>query len=160
MAITRAETAQFCRELELSIWEDPSNQDLKYARNRIRHELLPYLQNHFNPQVEHTLSQTAELLQADVGYLEQEAAKLLEQSQHPTQLKLNRVLIRQAPLALQRRVIRQWLRAVLHCSPNFDQIEKVVALLSAPNRSQTDPFPGGAIAHVENDWIQLKCNKL
>jgi len=30
------------------------------------------------------------------------------------------------------------------------------ALIIAPNRSQTDPFPGGAIAQVEGDWICLK----
>ncbi|RAQ45378.1 tRNA lysidine(34) synthetase TilS, partial [Arthrospira sp. O9.13F] len=27
---------------------------------------------------------------------------------------------------------------------------------SAPNRSQSDPFPGGAIAQVEGEWIWLK----
>jgi tRNA(Ile)-lysidine synthase len=55
--------------------------------------------------------------------------------------------------ALQRRVIRQWLQQILPEAPNFDQIEKLTALISAPNRTQTDPFPGGAIATVQGDWI-------
>ena len=46
--ITRTETLQFCQEQQLPIWEDPYNQDLNYARNRIRQELLPYLKTHFN----------------------------------------------------------------------------------------------------------------
>jgi tRNA(Ile)-lysidine synthase len=156
LTVTRSETAQFCREMQLQIWDDPANQDRTYARNRIRQELLPYLSDHFNPQVEHALAQTAELLQAEVAYLEQAAAELFQQSRHPDQPGLNRSLLRQAPLALQRRAIRQWLQAELTCSPNFEHVEKVIALLTAPNRSQTDPFPGGTIAHVEGNWIKFK----
>ncbi|WP_421655762.1 tRNA lysidine(34) synthetase TilS [Leptothermofonsia sp. ETS-13] len=155
LGVTRAETAQFCQEMGLEFWHDPSNQDLKYARNRIRRELLPYLCTHFNPQAEQTLAQTAELLQAEVDYLESEANQLLQQSLHQNQLRLNRVLVRQAPLALQRRVIRRFLQSLLPCAPGFEHIEKIIPLLNAPNRSQTDPLPGGAIAIVQGDWIQL-----
>jgi tRNA(Ile)-lysidine synthase len=51
--------------------------------------------------------------------------------------------------------MRQWLHQALP-SPSFEQIEKLTALITAPNGSQTDPFPGGAIAQVEKDWIWLK----
>ena len=155
LGITRTATRQFCQDAQLQIWDDTTNDDLTYARNRIRQELLPYL-HHFNPQVEHALSQTAELLQADVEYLEAQTAALLQQAQHPDRLGFNRPLLQQAPLALQRRAIRQFLLQALPCAPNFDHIEKLVSLITAPNRSQTDPFPGGAIAHVEADWIWLK----
>jgi len=171
--VTRAETAQFCQDMQLAVWEDATNQDLKYARNRIRQELLPYLQTHFNPQVESALAQTAELLQAEVEYLEQAAHQLRLRAQteasraegksnlsplapHPSPLKLNRHLLQTAPLALQRRVMRQWLHQALPCTPSFEQIEKLTALITAPNGSQTDPFPGGAIAQVDKDWIWLK----
>lgn len=52
--------------------------------------------------------------------------------------------------------MRQFLQQNLGFSPSFEQIEKLTALITAPNRSCTDPFPGGAIAQVENDWIYLK----
>lgn len=154
--LTRAETAQVCAEFDLPIWEDSTNQDLKYARNRIRQELLPYLQQHFNPRVEKALAQATELLQADVEYLEQAAIALRQQAQHPSQAGLNRLVLRAAPLALQRRAVRQFLQAALTNALNFEQIEKVTSLIMAPNRSQTDPFPGGAIAVVEGEWIWLK----
>lgn len=153
LTITRSETAQFCQELGVTVWEDSSNQNLAYARNRLRLELLPYLKTHFNPQAEQKLAQTAELLQAEVEYLEQEAQSLLERSQHPEKLGLNRLLLQQSHPALQRRAIRQFLQSLLPCSPRFEHIEKLMALLSAPNRSQTDPFPGGAIAQVDQAWI-------
>lgn len=80
LEVTRFQTAQFCQDLHLPIWEDSTNQELKYARNRIRHELLPYLSENFNPRVESALAQTAELLQAEVEYLEQAAAQLLQEA--------------------------------------------------------------------------------
>ncbi|MBF2051290.1 MAG: tRNA lysidine(34) synthetase TilS [Leptolyngbya sp. IPPAS B-1204] len=158
LEITRAETAAFCQQNLLQIWEDSTNHDLKFARNRIRHELIPYLQTHFNPRIESTLAQTAELLRSDVEYLEMAAEQLWQQVvivESNQAIRLNRTLLRDAPLALQRRVIRLGLKHILSTASSFEQIEKLAALLSAPNRSQTDPFPGGAIAWVQGDWIWL-----
>jgi len=155
LELTRTQTGQFCQDFQLPIWEDSTNQDLKYARNRIRQELLPYLQENFNPQVESALAQTAELLQAEVEYLEHVAQQLREEAMNGVSLRLNRRVLQKAPIALQRRVMRQVLQEILEIAPSFEQIEKLTALVTAPNRSQTDPFPGGAIAHVEGDWIVL-----
>lgn len=158
---SRAETAAFCQQASLPIWEDTTNQDLRYARNRIRQDLIPYLQTHFNPQVEQALAQTAELLRADVDYLESESEALWQQafrgenSESRGAVCLNRAVLSAAPLALQRRVVRRFLKLVLPTAPTFEHIEKLVALLSAPNRSQTDPFPGGALAQVIGEWICL-----
>ncbi len=161
LEITRSQTGEFCRQKQLLIWEDSTNQNLNYARNRIRQELLPYLQTHFNPQAEQALAQTAELLQAEVEYLEQQTDRLYQQALatqllNPSQVRINRDILRQASLCLQRRVMRRLLIQILPKAPNFDQIEKLTGLISAPNRSQTDPFPGGAIARVEGEWIDIE----
>jgi tRNA(Ile)-lysidine synthase len=158
LEITRQETEQFCQDFQLPIWEDSTNQNVKYARNRIRQELIPYLQTNFNPKVESALAQTAELLQEDVKYLEQAAQQLREEAMIGSGdlIKINRRVLQKAPLALQRRVMRQVLQGILPDAPNFEHIEKLTALIIAPNRSQTDPFPGGAIAQVQGDWIFIK----
>ncbi|BBD61952.1 PP-loop protein [Nostoc sp. HK-01] len=158
LEITRQQTGQFCHDFQLPIWEDSTNQNVRYARNRIRQELIPYLQTNFNPKVESALAQTAELLQADVEYLEQAAQHLREKAMIGSgdELKLNRQVLQPAPLALQRRVMRQILIEILPDAPNFEHIEKLTALIIAPNRSQTDPFPGGAIAQVQDNWIIIK----
>ena len=159
LEILRSQTGQFCQDQGLNIWEDSTNEDLAYARNRIRTELIPYLQTHFNPQTEQALAQTAELLQAEVDYLEQATEQLYQRAilSEPNSKtpKINRLVLRQAPLALQRRVMRRWLREVLPTSPGFEQIEKLTALICAPNRSQTDPFPGGAIAKVDREYLHF-----
>jgi tRNA(Ile)-lysidine synthase len=165
LEITRSQTGQFCQEQKLPIWEDSTNQDLQYTRNRIRSELLPYLETHFNPKAQQALAQTAELLRADVEYLELAASDLLQRAMSPIgdnpqvnfqlPVKLNRPILREAPLALQRRSMRQLLQQILPSAPSFESVEKLTSLIVAPNRSQTDPFPGGAIGRVENPSIIL-----
>lgn len=156
LEITRSQTAEFCQKFHLPIWEDSTNQNLHYCRNRIRQQLIPYLQSNFNPKVEANLARTAELLQAEVAYLEEiahqwrlKASPIGENSN----FRLNRRILQKAPLAIQRRVMRQVLQEILPESSNFEHIEKLTALIVAPNRTQTDPFPGGAIAQVQDDWI-------
>lgn len=156
LEITRSQTAEFCRDRNLPIWQDSTNNDLTYSRNRIRQELLPYLKANFNPQVEPHLAQTMELLSADVEYLENIASGLYKQAIDSTSLSLDREILRKIPLAIQRRVIRQFLARSLNLNPNFEQIEKCVALITAPNRSRTDPFIGRTIAEVNSDRIHLK----
>ncbi|NEZ65042.1 tRNA lysidine(34) synthetase TilS [Leptolyngbyaceae cyanobacterium CCMR0082] len=159
LQLTRQETGLFCRELALPVWQDASNENLHYRRNRIRQELMPYLRSHFNPNVETTLAQTAEIFTAEVTYLEAQSQQLYSEvinRMDQNGWRMRRLLLRAAPLALQRRVVRQLLQRVLPQQPTFDHIEKLVALANAPNRTQTDPFPGGLIARVEHDWITLQ----
>ncbi|MEG4147517.1 tRNA lysidine(34) synthetase TilS [Microcoleus sp. Pol12B5] len=165
LEITRSQTGQFCQDQKLPIWEDSTNQDLQYSRNRIRSELLPYLETHFNPKAQQALAQTAELLRADVEYLELAASDLLQRAMSPIAdspqvnfqlpVKLNRPILREAPLALQRRAMRQLLQQILPSASSFESVEKLTSLIVAPNRSQTDPFPGGAIGRVEHPSIIL-----
>ncbi len=155
LRLTRRETAEFCQDRGIIPWQDPTNGDRRFARSRIRQDVIPYLQAHLNPQVEMTLAQTAEVLQAEVAYLEAEAAQLLQQAWEKSTLGLQRSLLAQAPLALQRRALRQFLQQQLATQVTFEQVEKLVKLVNAPNRSQTDPFPGGAIARVEGEYLRL-----
>ncbi len=154
LEVTRPETAAFCQQHSLQIWQDSTNQDLAYRRNRIRQQLIPELQT-YNPQVERLLAQTAELLLADVAYLEAAAADLWPQVMGAEPDRLNRRLLSEAALALQRRVLRRFLQAALTAAPNFDHIEKCLLLLKAPSRSQSDPLPGGIIAQAKGDWLIL-----
>lgn len=161
LALTRQQTGDFCRQFDLPVWQDSTNQDTRYARNRIRLELLPYLRSHFNPGAETTLAHTAELLAAEVDLLETMATELYEVAVLPPATgaeawKIARSPLKAAPLALQRRVLRRVLQQVTVAQVSFEHVEKLVALLNAPNGSQSDPFPGGAIAVVEGDWVAVR----
>jgi tRNA(Ile)-lysidine synthase len=153
--VSRQETWEFCQQLQLPIWEDAANQNPQYARNRIRQQLIPYLQSQFNPQVETALAQTAELLRADGEYLEDCARKLLQEAIAPDKMGLNRLCLRNVPLSLQRRILRQFLHDTLPKAPNFQQVEALRDLIDAPNRTRTSSLAGRVIAQVEDEWIIL-----
>jgi tRNA(Ile)-lysidine synthase len=157
LEFTRDDLTAVCQEYQLPIWEDSTNQDIRYARNRLRLEVLPYLQQHLNPRSAQHLAQTAELLTAEVQYLETLAQAIYQQAvdpQHPHQL--DRLVLRSHHLAIQRRVIRQFLLQGLPKSPDFELIEAVVALIPAPDRSQTSTFSGGlCVRVVDRRWLKI-----
>ncbi len=49
---------------------DSSNSDLRHTRNRIRHQLLPFLEEHFDPRIRRSLRKSAASLAEDEDLLE------------------------------------------------------------------------------------------
>lgn len=156
LEINRTQTGNFCQEYELPVWSDAYNQDLKYARNRLRLEIMPQLATDFNPQVESHLARTAELLRADVEYLESLARDWYQQAVDDSGVKIDRTILQSLALSLQRRVIRQFLTQALAKMPTFSQIEETIGLISAPNRTRTSTFSHGLAAEVHGKWILVR----
>ena len=69
-------TENYCRQRKVEFCIDEMNQDEKYARVRVRKQLLPLMQS-FNNKIVEALSRTATLLREDAGALSDEANKLL-----------------------------------------------------------------------------------
>jgi tRNA(Ile)-lysidine synthase len=152
---TRIDTLAFCQQLHLPIWEDKYNDNKKFARNRIRLDLIPYIKRSFNPQIEQHLAQTAEILRADVEYLTQEAEKILNLAITEDKNSLKRSPLSEKPLSMQRRVVKIFLAQKLGITPNFEQIEAVVSLITAPNLSRTSSLSKGRFAQVRGDIIVI-----
>ncbi len=55
---------------------DSSNEKDSYLRNRIRHHLLPYIEDNYNPSITESLARTAEALRHDNEYIEAIAGHL------------------------------------------------------------------------------------
>lgn len=70
---------KYLEDREIGWREDSTNADLDYARNRIRRELIPYLEKNFNPQVIDTLTREAALARETWNFLEIQAAVAAEQ---------------------------------------------------------------------------------
>jgi tRNA(Ile)-lysidine synthase len=80
---TRAEILAYLEALRQPYREDGSNLDRRFTRNRIRHELLPHLAEHYNPAVVRVLGRLAR--QAEEAHRETEAAAcaLLREAEKP-----------------------------------------------------------------------------
>jgi tRNA(Ile)-lysidine synthase len=66
----REEVEAFCRALRLRPREDPMNRDPRFLRARIRHEVLPLLEERLDRGVRGALARTADLVRADAQHLE------------------------------------------------------------------------------------------
>ena len=71
---TRADIVAYLHQLEQPYREDATNHDLRFTRNRLRHELLPLLARQYNPAIVRVLASLAE--QANEAYHIEEAAAL------------------------------------------------------------------------------------
>jgi tRNA(Ile)-lysidine synthase len=70
LACTREETAAHCRERGLAWREDPTNEDPAFARNRVRHGLLPALRA-LHPAAEQNVLRTLETLRDEAAVLDE-----------------------------------------------------------------------------------------
>ncbi len=89
--------------------EDVSNADVRFLRNRVRHELLPLLES-LNPGIRATLLRNAEVTQVDVEWIEEQVSDhlqhiVLEEQAHFIELDVERLLL--LPLSLQRHLLRR-----------------------------------------------------
>ncbi|MCX6999546.1 MAG: tRNA lysidine(34) synthetase TilS [Candidatus Sumerlaeota bacterium] len=71
--ITKSAILEFLRERGISWREDRTNIDCSFLRNRIRHELVPFLQKGFAPDISETLARTAEQFSRLYAYITKEA---------------------------------------------------------------------------------------
>lgn len=139
----RAELRDWLRERGQEWREDPTNEDITIARNRIRHAVIPQLA-HLNPAVEGAVARAARIQAADGELLDRlaaaEADRLVKTEKETVQLDLAGV--RHLPEALARRVIR---RALMEAdsghTPDWEATEAI--LQGTANRLDLGPV------HVE-----------
>jgi tRNA(Ile)-lysidine synthase len=99
--LRRTETRALCDALGLDPVVDPTNDDPAFRRNRVRHELLPLLDDVAARDVVPVLARQADLLRDDATLLDDLALALDPRDAHA---------LAAAPVALARRSVRRWLR--------------------------------------------------
>ncbi len=102
LALRRSDTEAICAAAGYEPVRDPSNQDTRFLRNRVRHEVMPLLNDVFQRDVTPLLARAAALGADEADLLDELSAAI-----DPTDARA----LAAAPLPLARRAIRAWLRA-------------------------------------------------
>jgi tRNA(Ile)-lysidine synthase len=148
----RAETARYCRARGIEPRVDALNEDERFARVRVRRQLLPLLET-FNPRAVEALARTAELLRTDTVTLEAQAAQLLLAARAQSETDgtaaawpLLVVTLRAADEAVRRRALRQWLKAGRGDLRRLTlaHVRAVERLLVGQRGGRVAELPGGA----------------
>lgn len=143
IGVRRTQVEEFLRAGSVAWREDASNRDRRFARNRIRHELMPMLAREWNPQIVDSLADLG-----DLAYEEERAATV------PARTELRVEELRRMPRGLARRVVR---RAIEEAKGDlrrieFQHIEQIVNMAAdGPARLRVP----GVEARRSFDWIRI-----
>lgn len=126
--------------------EDATNHDEHFFRNRIRHQILPLLQQE-NPGIESLAAELSDIMEAENQWLKEQSAAIFERVLiHDDPMALLVTECQNLPLALQRRVIYRALEAYPGNGLGFTHrhVEAVRHLLSTAAGKQV-MLPGGLV---------------
>jgi tRNA(Ile)-lysidine synthase len=78
LGLRRSDTVEVCAAEGLEPWFDPTNEDPRFMRSRVRVAIMPFLEAELGPGVAEGLARTAAILGQDADYLESEALRAYE----------------------------------------------------------------------------------
>lgn len=119
--LRRVETHELCAALGVEVFDDPSNHDPSFVRNRVRHEALPLLAEISGRDLAVVLDRQADVLGAEDDLLDELASAI-----DPTDAKA----VAAAPRPLARRAIRRFIAQSWERGhpPGADSVERVLAV--------------------------------
>lgn len=154
LEVTRSEIEEYCLENKLPYVTDSTNLEAIYTRNKIRLNLIPELQNEFNPNFINTITANARIINEENEYINTEAKKEYERLKaQPAAAELNKL-----HNALKRRVIMLLLTDVYGSAADISSsaVEDISELCRKNQTGKRVSIPGGYIALTEYGRLIIK----
>lgn len=136
LSVWRNEIDAYIKQHALKFREDASNKQLGPLRNRVRHRVIPYLEKTFGRNVRQNIWRAAAIAAEEDLTLE---ALLPQQLGKMRELAIKQ--LRELSTALQRRALRDWLRASGVAEIGFELIERTRHLLDPVARIAKTNLP-------------------
>lgn len=160
LGIRREELTAYLDAIGQPCCHDPSNADSRFTRNRIRHELLPRLKKHFNPEVVDALLRLGSLagdvqavIDNDVDAWFDRCVAIVRPGEARIELELlterPRYLVRELLMALWRRA--GWPMQAM----GMLKWDELCELATPTNSSAKRVFPGGVVVEVAGGEMRL-----
>ena len=141
--LRRADTESVCQIFEWKPVEDPTNEDPRFRRNRVRHEVLPLLNEVAERDVVPLLIRAGEIADKDADLLDRLAQEIDV---------TDAAALATAPIALARRSVREWLRG--EHPPDLASVERVLQV--ARGEALGTEITGGRSVRRTNGKLRLE----
>lgn len=169
MEIPRRDIEEYCRRENLAPRLDASNQKPIYLRNRIRLELVPFLERHFNPAVRLSILRVAEVAREEDSLLDRYARdnyrRLVRETSTADEgmpaVEFAPEDLRAIPRALERRLVRlcfERVRGDLR-RLSLHHVDSVVRLAHAGKTGSVVELPGGVFVRLCYDRLVFQTHK-
>ena len=136
LGVWRSEINSYIGERHLEFREDATNAVLHSSRNKIRHRILPDIENQFGRDVRKTIWRAAQIWSEEEAVLDSLVSTETVSAAH-----LPVVALRKMPVALQRRTILRWLRMRNVADVSFDIVENVRSLIEPGTKAAKVNLP-------------------
>jgi tRNA(Ile)-lysidine synthase len=156
LGVTRADTVTACQVEGIEFWEDPHNLDPAFTRSRVRHRVLPVLEEELGPGVAGALARTADQLREDADLLDELAARSYDDVRAGG--GVDAAMLAALPTALVHRVLRQ---VALDAGAPPSELFRVhvlalAALLGPHPRPREVQLPGLLTAERDGDLLTFR----
>ncbi len=161
LGVTREETAAYCQARGITWRDDPSNDDERYARARLRHGVVPVLRS-LNPQAEATIVRTLEELAEESEVLDALVdAELRPPGAGDEGPSITAVALDNLPRPLARLVLRELCERTLGapCPRAGSRLGEVLALSAPAGRAGMASVDVGAGARIELRGGVYRCRR-
>lgn len=157
----RSEIEKYCEENNLPVRIDKTNFENIYARNKVRLELIPYIEENFNGDIINTLNRMSSLITMDNEYLEENSSKLFEKYCDTQREKV--IIYKDAfnlHYSMLSRIIR---RAMMNIKGNLYNLESIhvgnIIDIQKSDTGKTTMIPGGVVVTNVYKDIHFAMNK-
>ena len=159
---SRSEVAGFLNGRKISYCMDSSNAKTDYLRNRIRLELIPFLQEKYNPRIAENLFEASGIFRAENDYLkiseDHEFDRVVSRFGNSDTLNMDIEHFVALPLALKRRLIRKGIQSVkgdLRRISSF-HIQEVLNLFEKSQKGKRMDLPDNLVVLCLGDRVEFK----
>ena len=163
---SRTEIEAYLKEQRQDWRTDETNEDTAFARNRLRHVLIPMLMADFNPNIQETLARTVEILEAEDDWMRHVTESVLTALSRPSApfhcgakvVVLDGNELAAQPTGLVRRIIREAIRRVGNDlrDVSFEHVEAARSLLGSGKSGKFVQIPGGTQVAREFDDLVFR----
>lgn len=153
LSVSRCDVEAWLTERGLEWREDATNRNRDFARNRLRHDILPLLAESFNPRLEETLAHLAELALDEESYWD----GIVPPAAKPSEIVCLAVRdLVDSPPAVARRRVRRAIETVKGdlSQIGFAHVEAVLEMAASPQGSGRSQLPGLDIFR-SFQWIRI-----
>lgn len=159
LSVGKQELEGFCRVRGVAFCHDGTNDLPECSRNRLRLELLPYLEKEYNPKLSEALCRLARLAGEQREYMEEQASRIFPEAVRERDgLELSQGFLCRQPMALQRVLLRMFLRkrGVESRGWGFEHFDGLRDLVEHGTTGNRRELPGGWTAELSYGWLRLK----
>lgn len=156
LGVVRSEIEKYIKKNKLHPNIDITNEGTDYTRNRIRNELIPYLEENYNPRVRHALLRYAELAEMDNSILREIAFSECSEKLNVTDdsVTLDITEIRENPPAINSRIVNFIFDIInIEDKVSYELINATLSLIYSDNPSASISLPDGFRARREYNSI-------